>query len=526
MRYIQRVSRVFIFCLFLWTPLVSLSARGKQEEEPPKPVNGEYVLCIAAFDVSALPPAQQILGSVLQRELVLDLGRIHHRLRGGEEILRYEELAWAGAVRQTAAQIGEKRAERDALLYQGLPGWKYRKEIRRIRKELEALEKECARAEGEKPIIEEKPLFKINEANLQGVFPPPPGPGEEEIFLKANGADVLLAAQMRIHYGRIHIEFRLYGRGASFEYKDSAIFSQEDLNPVADELKDRFMRALAGSDPARLALYAKPGEARIQINGRSVQNGVPLQFPPGPVQITVNAADHRGETREWEAGAGEQTSYFFVLRPLAMENLGLTLQGLNPSVYMGALYLGGSPKAPETEEGGISPELAWVTPEEAAAASLTPAEEARAEDTGNGVFTLNIPMGEYRYIRIDTEDGLTGETIVKGSPQGPGGNRIITLQPRKLPGPDDKPVDVKRRKFYGAYGRLWVFLPLAFLVNGITRSYNTPNIPVMYEKYKDWHMDYLTIGAWALTGVFLVESLIRMGIYVHTATRESVPLWE
>ena len=37
---------------------------------------------------------------------------------------------------------------------------------------------------------------------------------------------------------------------------------------------------------------------------------------------------------------------------------------------------------------------------------------------------------------------------------------------------------------------------------------------------------YVTIGAWAVAGIFLTETLIRMGVYIHSASKEAIPLWE
>jgi hypothetical protein len=147
-----------------------------------------------------------------------------------------------------------------------------------------------------------------------------------------------------------------------------------------------------------------------------------------------------------------------------------------------------------------------------------------------GFFSVHVPVGQYRYIRVETEDGLTGEVIVKGSSED--NTRIINLVPRKLPGKDDKPVENKRRKFYGAYGRFWVTLPVAFLISGFSQMY-TDSYTVgalstgkqdMFNNAKTAY--YVSIGAWVITGVFLAETLVRMGFYVHSASNEAIPLWE
>jgi hypothetical protein len=201
----KRILKIpaFYACLFLFFVFsaLPLAGRGKQEEEP-EPLNGEFILCITSFDVAALPPSQQVLGPILQRALVRDLSRIHHRFRTEEEIVRYEELAWTSAMHAAAAKLAEKRAERDGLLYQGVPPWKYRKELRRIRGELEELEADFERARAERHSIAERPLFTIAGINTgagsgTGEFPLAPERGGEELFLITYNADALLSANFR-----------------------------------------------------------------------------------------------------------------------------------------------------------------------------------------------------------------------------------------------------------------------------------------------------------------------------------------
>jgi hypothetical protein len=568
--------------LLLLVCAVSLSAKGKQEEEIREPQNTEFTLCITAFDVSALPPSQQVLGTILQRELAQDLGRIHHRVRNDEELTRYQDLAWIVAQQEAAAKLAEKRAERDALLFQGAPDWKYRKELNRIGLELEELEEAYKKAVEEKPLIAEKSLFTISAANTgkEGTFPPPPARGGEESFLKNQNADALLEGKFRLLYGRIYAEFRLFTRGASFVYEDSTIFSPEDLNAASDELKSRFLEALYNSEPVRLTLHSDPDHAWLEVNGRQVSSGETLKLPPGPVTVRASADDHQSEVRELELEGGDTEEIAFVLKPFTMEALGLTLPGPGSSIYMGALYLGGNaPSKTETEEtetaeieaeetetteaeaGEIEAEkevekIATTEAEKVETAETTAevvetagdegaevveaegadeTETAAAEEQA-GFFSIYVPAGQYRYIRVETEDGLTGEAIVKGSEGSRGSpeeeTRTITLEPRKLPGKDEKPVEDKRQKFYGAYGRFWIAMPLAFVISGFNQLYNNTytlafaatGSQAMYDTAS--MMTYVSIGAWVAAGAFLVESLIRMGIYIHTATKESIPLYE
>ena len=500
----------------------ALFAKGKKEEDKRETVNNDFILCITSFDVSDLPPGMQILGSVLQRELVLDLSRIHYRIRSDDEISRYQELAMTAAMSAAAAKLSSKRAERDALLFRGFPDWKYKKEIKKIDKELPELEEAYRKTMEEIPIVAGKPLFLMSEQNIKGGFPLPPGKGGEEVFLKTYKYDAFLEGKFRLVYGRVYAEFRFFTRGASFIYEDSTIFSQEDLNAAADELKSRFLTALVNSKPAALLVTAEPEDARLELNGRLVKSGETVELPPGPVIIRASADDHQSIEREIELEGGNSEEIAFILKPFTMEIMGIDLGGKTGSVYLGAMYLGGNVAADKIAE--VKTTDGEIPVEEIVSEEI--AEAADEEELRPWFFSVYVPVGQYRYIRVETEDGLTGEAIVKGSSTGE--ERIITLQPRPLPGKDDKPVEDKRKKFYGAYGRFWIVLPLAFL-SGWLYSDNKNGYAVsgsrdMLVKRNVWCGVF--IGGVSVAGGFLVESLVRMGIYIHTASKEAIPYIE
>jgi len=542
MRKSVRVRYKPFFALFLFLALLTpLFARGKQEDKKSEPQFTEFALCITAFDVSALPLGQRALGPILQREFVRDLSQIHHRRRGDAELLRYEDAAWTAAKRKAAAKLAAKRGERDNLLFMGYPNWKYKKELKRINKELETLEEEYKTALEEKPVIEEVPLFKLIAANTAATpnFPQPPAKGKEESFLRSNNADAFLAGKFRLLYGRIYAEFRIYTRASSFIYEDSLIFSSEDLNSAANEIKRRFLSALVNTDLIRLVLYSDPEDARIEVNGRFVKSGETVEIPPGPVTIKINADEYHGITRELELENGEQ-EFTFKLRPFTQETLGVDFSEPNSSLYLGAMLLKKNPPAPVKEEAVETADEAVTEEQKEAEAAMAGQEGSKAANEGDetkiaesvpeGFFTFDLPTEQYRYIRVDTEDGLTDEMIVKGSSEDE--IRIITLEPRRLPGKDEKPVEVYRKKFYGAYGRFWIALPLAFLINGFYQLYYnnyfladfTSGDQRLYGKAND--VRNVSIGAWSVAGLFLVESLVRMVIYIRTASKESIPLWK
>ena len=519
----SNLNKTQLWFFILLCAAIHANARGNQETITQEVQHGEFILCITAFDVSALPPGQRILGPILQRDLIHELGRIHHRLRGENELERYEELAYLAELHQAASHLAAKRAERDVLLFQGVPDWKYRRELRRIDREIIDLEAAYRKAEEEIPLIEPKPLFRIAPVNTglettgtNGTFPPPPPQGGEEFFLRTYNTDAFLEGTLRLVYGRIYAEFRIYTWGASYIYNDSTIFSLEDLTAVSDELKSRFLTAISNSEPAGLALHVSPDHTLLELNGRYAVSGETHILPPGPVFVRASAENYHGETLELELEGGITEEHSIELSPLAVGRISIAFPGPNSSIYLGAQFLGSNQINEMDEDEMDEDEM----------------EEAAEENTG--FFSVYIPAGQYSYIRIDTEDGLGAEAIVLGEHDDPPTDdvRIVTLEPRILPGRDDKPVDDMRRKFYSAFGRFWVALPLTFFINGMYHTYynsyyigaTTQGNADMYETARN--MYYVSMGAWVVTGAFLAESLLRMVLYINTANRESILVWE
>jgi hypothetical protein len=494
--------------LLFFVILVPLAAKGKSEE-PPAVVNAEYKLCITAIDVSDLPVSQQSLGLLFQRELANRMRRIKTRVRGEQELSRYEELAWSAVRKAAAGGLAEKRDQRDTLLFQGLPRWKYKKELQRIDGEIAELEKAFVKADTERPVVEEKPLFVLanvlpgisggqNDSSVEAredtLFPPPPRPGGEEAFLTSQGADAFIAGKMRSMYGRVYTELFLYTRSGTFYHEDTLIFSPEDILSASDELIESFVAAASGTIPARLTVKADPEDAWVLVNGNPVHDVEELEILPGELTVSVSAEGYKTVVKETELTPGETMELDIALNPLSMERLGVSMPGVEEaSVYLGALYIGKLSDFPG----------------------------------------LEIPQGSYAYVNTETEAGNGGRAIVLG---GEAEDRVVVLAPQPVPPQDKKtgdgPVEIRRKKFYGAFGRFRVMLPVAFLINGFFQAYVTGSgynagsvhnqdlydSAILFQK--------ITIGAWVGAGVFLAESLVRLVFYIRAADKEAVPLFK
>jgi hypothetical protein len=475
----MKKTRLFVCFLFVAS---SLYPRGKAESETPL-LNTEYVFCITAFDVSGLPPAQLGLGTILQNHLASRLGGIDRRVRNSRELAAYEQRAFSGARDGIISQLTAKRLERDELLFKGLPQWKYKQELRRIGKEIEGLEETFAKTENQTIRIDERPLFVLSQA----LFPPPPLPGAEDEFLDVQKADAFLAGKLSPYYGRIYAELRIYTRDSGFAFEDAVVFSYEDMNDAMDEIATRIEAAAAGSARSALTVAAEPEDARILVNGKLAANREPVFLNPGTVSVSVSAEGYEDFLGDLELVPGEEAETGVALGLVDSEVVKLSVPGAR--VYIGALYAGTVPFGDDLE--------------------------------------ISVPRGRYRYINVETEDGRGGELIVLGKQNGE--SRRVEINPEILPGKDEKPVEKRRRQFYGAWGRLWITLPLAFLLDGVTRSYATAynasrGNQELLDRFNTSY--YISRGMMIAAGVFGAESIIRLIIYINTANREAVPLWE
>jgi hypothetical protein len=474
-----RMARpVLAFCFVC--AAVPLFSRGAGEEDRPL-VYTEYVLCITAFDVSELPQSQQAIGRLLLNRFTRRLAAVKIRTRTETEREWYEQAARNDARREAGEKLAAKRDERDQLIFAGLPGWKFRKECKRVDKEIADLEAGFTKVDTIRPRAEEMPAFKLAEGN-----PSAPLPGEEESFLTTQKADAFLTVSLYPYYGRVGARLRIYSRFHAASYEEEVVFSPEDLNDAADEIAFRLEEAASGEGRAMLTIRAEPEKAQVLVDGKLAVKGEPVVVNPGTVSVVVSAEDYQPFEGEIDLAPGEQTASNIVLDPMEMEALALSLTDGGPAkIYIGALYAGELPSY--------------------------------------GTFEFRVPRGMYRYLNAETEDGRAGRVIVLGGEE----NRSLSIQPRILPAPDEKPVEKRRRQFYGAWGRFWVSLPVTFFIYGMKIMYEA-HLTVGDESMYNTAVltNNLFTGGAIVTGIFGAESLVRLIIYINTANKEAVPLWD
>ncbi|MDR2185631.1 MAG: PEGA domain-containing protein [Treponema sp.] len=445
-------------------------SRAKAAEEPPPPINKEWVLCITAFDVSALPSSNRIAGEIMAKTLVDALDPVNRRIRVSREYAYYADYARAKALTGAGQALAAKREERDLLLYQGNPSWKYRRELAAADEAIAELE--AAYREADKiPPIEGEPEFKLTEENAGNNFPPPPEPGNEYRFCRDQNADAFLAGSVSEYYGRILISLKLYTLFTrSFQYEDSIVFSLEDMNGAMDELAGRLRAAVSGSAPAAITVKTAPAHAAVIIDDSFAGRGgtTIIERPPGPVELRVFAEDHRTLVTEVELNPGELAELYINLTPIAQAALTVTAPEVSSaSVYRGALYAGEVP------------------------------------------LTINIDQGRYEYIFVESYKGSAAKVF-----QGIDGSAVFEVRE-----PGERQVERMRRRFYGAWGRFWVILPAAVLINGIaatyTNAYNQGGDPGIYDEASNFR--YISIAAWTVFGCTVAESVYRAFRYLYSS---------
>jgi hypothetical protein len=484
--------------LLLVSVFSPLFAAGKKEP-PPEPLNKEWILCITAFDVSGLSPSRQIIGEVMVREIAESLKNVERRFRSGTETGYYQDYAWSKSRGDAAKALETKRNERDMLIFRGEPNWRYRKNLKAVEEQIVQLEEKLREIEAAIPDVSGDPVFKLSDANKNGVPPPRPKEGEEYRFCTSQKADALLTGEVSEFYGRIFVSlkmFTLYTR--SYSWEDSIIFSSEDLEAAMDELSGRLVAAVSETMPAVIVVHAKPEDAMVLINGSFAGLGEvpPKERSPGEAAVEVFAENRAQAKVDVELKAGERTELFIDLPPLSLSAFSVTVPGIPGSaVYQGSLFQGYAP------------------------------------------LTLELPRDEFTYISVEAPSGETGsavylsDRVVRGSAEfvradRDGGERDLAFTTRLFPSPEEKRVEKARRAFYTSYGIFWFVLPAALLTSAISSSYidayNYSGNPAAYDRALKGY--YATIAGYTTMGVSLAGTFFFIFRYLYYSGSDAAPL--
>jgi len=474
-----------LYVLFFFLCVSSLFASGKKDDEL-KYLNNEWLLCVTAFDQTGLPPAWQLAGSVMNRGLVEKLHSVSYRLRISPEYAYYESYAWQQAVGAAAQALSNKQNERSQMLYRGDPDWRYRQNIKKIDDDIKKLADSLAEKEAQKPLIHREPEFKLIDANMNGIYPPPPQPGNERRFCINQKADAFLTGTIREFHERIYIKlglFTLYTN--SWVYEDEIIFSLEDSGGAVEEISARLTAVLAGSKPAAVAVNADPPESQILINRNYAGQGTveARDHPPGNVVVAVAAEGFAPQLVEEKLEAGELAEIDVTLSPLQYADVSINTQdNSGASVYHGALYVGESP------------------------------------------LILRLPLEQLEYVNVEYRNEQAKGVFT--TPGLPSDALSITFKLKIPPPSGQKRVDKARRWYYWAWGGAWITGVAAWISYGTYTSQRAvlplSQDPAFYDSTEQLY--YLSMGSLIALGVALGHNFFQLGRYLYTATEDLTPV--
>ena len=487
---------------------------GGAKEEPPAPINDTWTLCVTQFDVSEMPPARAVMGQMVMQYIVEDMRTAVSRLWLNEEAEYYSTVARQKAENAAAKKLSAKLAERDKLIFAGNESYKYKQAVKKIDKEIETLRYEFAKSMVSTPPLALSPAVKLTEENLTKNFPAPPAAGQEYYFCTGQKADAFLTGKITWYFDRLYVEIALWSVYArKVTYTDSAIFSPEAIKEGSTELGDRLFDHISGFLPAWLKVKADPANALIIVDDYVASDGETelMDFTPGAVSITAFAEDHETFTAEVELIEGERTDVSIELSPIPVDQFDVSLKD-----------------QPPPKQGALPPEKPSAAPDGDGAETAENAETADGDNSaavydgalyaGRTPLRLKGHSGQQKNLNVETPDGRVDQTvfIVSKDP--------IVFDP-KIP-PAEGRTEAARKKFYSAYGRFWIALPLAVLGiglnNTITAAYNRTGDPALKEQHDVVYWG--SMGLSIVMGLCLAETFYRLGRYVWEANKEASPL--
>ena len=495
-----------IFCLVLIFTFFSIAdglfAFGRrQKDEEVEPINPQWVLCITAFDVSAMSPAWQTAGDIAARNIVTTLQNLNLRFRSDEEINFYQDFTLANRRATVARNLATRRNERDLLIFRGDPEWRYERNLRTANEEIEELEEELREIDELAPVAEAQPIFLLFERNRNGIFPSPPSPGGEFRFTTDNRIDAFITGSFTEFHGRIFLEVKMFTRHTnSFSYEDAVLFSSDDFNLVLAEVSDRLAEAVSVAQPSTVIVRSENPDTMVLIDGSLISHNTARIFSPGTVEITAYADNHYPVSHSLELNSGELSEIFFNLTPFALSAFEIDVSEQPGSrVFTGSLYRGEVPLMLDLAAAEYS-YVSVVTPE---------------DEIGTAIFRDNS------YIRgsANLEQGRIEASSID----------FFTSIPVQK---EDQRVEDARKRFYRSWGTLWITLPVSLLAAGVAGNHITNYS--MYAGYDPALRQQLsnraafgnivTYGGYAAIGAAFGYVFYNIFHYLRTSSDDATPI--
>lgn len=470
--------RRICLCLFLGLILNSvLCATGSIEDE----AQHEYLypdstLYICALDSTSLEASQDLISLSLIKSLARKLGTIQYRYRNDEELTAYSDMELDERIADAEDKLYKKRQSRDVLLFKGYKGWKYRKELQVLDKEIELLEENLEKSAEEDPLIHAKPRFLLAEDTVQGIFQSLKPDADRALFAKQKKADLLLHGSISDYYGRFYVHLQVYSAVQKKTlYEDSFLFSPEDQNDILNTMYQGLLPVLSGEQLSYVSVSTVPESSSISLDPYFAGVAPVSLLPVLPERLSLSAfaEKHKHFSADLDVAEGMEYKVSLELEPIVHNALNIVSEP-GMSLYLNGVYQGTPPTMIQVPEDTYS--------------SISIVDERDRK------MSFVVP-GNSGNIFIDEETFSTSELRVEDS----------------------------RKQFYNAYGRLWIALPVAFLLGGVSSSYidaanHSGDVDMRNAALTRY---YVSAGAWVVAGCFLAESIYRIGRYVYTAERKS-----
>jgi len=476
-----RLAVFFPLCILYAVCALQVFASGAAETQTAEAAsqNNEWVLCITGIDSSSLPANRVNISGLVERKLVDKLSSIGYRTRVLPEYAYYEDYAWTRERSAAARSLAAKIEERSQFLFRGEPDWRYRRNIERLDKEIENLRTALETAESNAPAINNQPVFKLTQGNIDLSFPAPPQQGGESRFCSSQRVDAFLSGTISNFHGRYVLSVKLYALYMrAFVWQDSIIFSDEDIETAIAQITRKLIIVLSGSAPAAVSINAQPSDSLILINrsfaGRGETNV--MEFPPGSILVTATSPNHESLTFETSLAPGELARININLNPIEYVDVEIYGSGDN-RIYHGAMYVGEAP------------------------------------------FTLCLPLDTLEYVEMETSDLQRG-TVVFHTPATSEVAQSLSLN--ASPPLQSGRVDRMRRHYYWSWGGVWISGITAWLSYYSLTGYSVVASTGNYsdEFAANYNIAYNihngSLIALGVTGAYCIYRLIR---YLHAANR-------
>lgn len=483
--------RQFTLCvLFLLVFVFSLNPLyGLGKSEKPKQTGSvetsKVVVYICDVDTSQMPEDQKIAGLRIRSMWVQTVNKINERKRSPGELARYKEKLWQEQKDSAAKALADARTNRDMLLFKGYSQQTYKIEYAKMTAILSDLEHKYATILKQPPELMETAQLVLHKDNASGSFALGPKPEERQQFCKDRGVDFLLISSLHELFGRWILTYTMYRAVDNIDmYSNTIAFSPEELETILPHIVSSLYEGFSGSPGGALQVSAEPSSANIVLDDVFMGKGTTpvVEGPPGKVSVSISQPGYYPLNFSMDRTPNELHTARVTLTPIAKQAFDVVSSVSETyKVYIDGLYQGTTP------------------------------------------LTIELPQGNYTMVIVNESGDHETQSVplILQTKEG-----VVHVSDQLLRSQNEKPVEGARRKFYGAFGRFWIALPVAYMLNGVANTYINA---LYYSENQDlvepatkWY--YSAQAAWVITGVFLIESVYRLGSYLYTANRESSPV--